>query len=49
MPVTYLFAGLAIGFYPRWLDARVMLLIAAFVNFIAISFVGPSRVLGFPE
>lgn len=49
MPITYLFSGLFIGFYPKWLDTRVMLIVAAFLNFVAISLVGPSKVLGFPD
>lgn len=45
----YLISGLTIQFYPAWLDMRVMLQSAAFMNTIAVLFVGPSKVFEFPN
>ena len=49
LPVMYLVSGMMIQFYPKWLDMRVMLIAAAFMNTIAVLLVGPSKVFEFPK
>ena len=42
-------SGMFIQCYPKWLDARVTLMIAAFLNCISLLLLGPSKVFDFIE
>jgi hypothetical protein len=38
-----------VQFIPRWIEKRVIILVAAFVSFIGFIFVGPSEIFGLPN
>ena len=49
LPICYLVSGLGVQFIPQWIDGRVVLLYACFLNCVSLLLIGPSKVLEFPE
>jgi MFS family permease len=48
-PVFYIPASITVQYFPRRIDKRVTIIISAFFIGIAFIFVGPSKMLGFPN